>query len=104
MDELKHHAVAARPNIYRSPDASSVNVAEIKRTLSFGERLMGGAVFRRCCILVVLAATWQLYGSFLNNDLLLPTFVDTIKAFYNAIVHGPLLMRTMFSLKVLLIG
>lgn len=104
MRDVKHQAVAARPNIYRSPQAGAVNVGEIKRTLSFGERLMASSAFRRCCFLIMLAAIWQAYGSYLNNDLLLPTFTSTIKAFYDAVVHGPLVMRTLFSLKVLLIG
>jgi len=104
MAEPTGEMVAARPNIYRQPDAGAANDKEIKKTLPLLERLRGNTVFRRCSILVVLAVIWQVYATFLNNDLLLPTFSASIKALYDAIVHGPLLWRIFFSLKVLFIG
>jgi NitT/TauT family transport system permease protein len=93
-----------RPNIYREPHGDAATVGEITRSLTPWEQIADKPGFRRLAILVALAVIWQVYAVTLHNELMLPSFSATIAAFYEAVVHGPLLGRTLFSLQVLLAG
>jgi NitT/TauT family transport system permease protein len=55
-------------------------------------------------ILILLALAWEISARLLHNELLLPTFVETNKAFIDGVISGELLIRVWASLKVLLIG
>jgi sulfonate transport system permease protein len=79
-------------------------IGEVERKLGLGDRLAASAGFRRLMVLVVLCIVWEIYGRFLNNPLLLPTFLQTLDALWTATAHGPLLDRVSTSLYVLLIG
>jgi NitT/TauT family transport system permease protein len=47
---------------------------------------------------------WQIYARHLDSPLLLPTFRDTVAAWWDALASGLLLARIWVSIKVLLIG
>jgi NitT/TauT family transport system permease protein len=53
---------------------------------------------------VVLCLAWQLYATWLNNNLLFPTLGETLEALYDSLVNGPLVQRTLTSLQILLTG
>ncbi|MYM69874.1 ABC transporter permease subunit [Pseudoduganella sp. FT55W] len=59
---------------------------------------------RKSVILVLLAALWETIARWQNNDLLLPTFLQTAQAFAEGIASGELLDRVRVSLSVLLQG
>jgi NitT/TauT family transport system permease protein len=81
-----------------------VTMGEIARPLSWWERLSNRPAFRRIATLVPLVLGWEIYARIIDNPLLLPTFGATAQAFYDALVHGNLLPRTLTSLRVLLMG
>ena len=80
------------------------NIGEIERPLSLLERLGNVAALRRLLLLVVLAAAWQAYASWLDNPLIFPTFADTVVALGKGIASGELVARTLTSMKVLVMG
>ena len=77
---------------------------EIKIELSIFERLYNISALRKGFILVLLAVIWQVYAVNLNNELMFPTFTDTIKGLIQVIQSGELVNRTLTSLKVLSIA
>lgn len=77
---------------------------EIKIELSIFERLYNISALRKGFILVLLAIIWQVYAVNLNNELMFPTFTDTIKGLIQVIQSGELVNRTVTSLKVLSIA
>ena len=85
-------------------DPETSPIGNIQRELSVFERLSGNSAFRRVMVLVILCVIWELYGRYLNNSLIMPTFTETIIAFWAAAAHGPLLERVATSMQVLLIG
>ena len=59
----------------------------------------------RSAILVVLALAWELYGRWLDNPLLLPTFTDTVRALCGRRAQRrPFRSRALSSIEVLLVG
>lgn len=92
-----------RPDVYRETVAASQRGA-IHRRLSAWERIYNLAAVRKITILIVLAAAWEVYARVLNNALLFPTFGATVEAFFDALVHGTLLLKAWTSIKVLLVG
>ncbi|MGL5166607.1 MAG: ABC transporter permease [Afipia sp.] len=95
-----------RPEIRVAPaDAKSVQqITVVERPLSSVEILYNNGAVRKIVILIALAAIWEVYGRFLNNDLLFPTFTATMKAFIEGIRSGVLLERAWGSIRVLLAG
>jgi NitT/TauT family transport system permease protein len=79
-------------------------IGDATRPLGWFEQISQITAVRRLVILVFLGAVWQGYAAFLSNPLLFPSFTDTIAAFWEAVVRGPLLERTVTSLRVLLVG
>jgi NitT/TauT family transport system permease protein len=59
---------------------------------------------RKAFLLIVLALLWEAYARWLNNPLLFPTFVDTIKAFFSAILSGELPKAASYTIQLLLKG
>jgi len=53
----------------------------VNKPLTPWERVYGNALVRKTAILLILAAAWQAYAMHLDNSLVLPTFIDTVKAF-----------------------
>jgi NitT/TauT family transport system permease protein len=83
-------------------DAS--NIGEIVRPLSIWERLSNITALRRAFILVFLAVVWQIYGTWLDNDLIFPTFSSVVSALWQVTITGELPARVLASLKVLMMG
>jgi NitT/TauT family transport system permease protein len=79
-------------------------IADAARPLGSLERIWEITAVRRLTVLAVLGVLWQGYAMFLGNSLLFPSLADTVTAFWDAIVHGPLLERMLTSIRVLLVG
>ncbi|MDU6377915.1 MAG: ABC transporter permease, partial [Bradyrhizobium sp.] len=67
---------------------SAASAADVARKLSVFELLWNDGFVRKSLIIVVLAAIWQAYGSYLDNPLLFPTFSDTIAALWEKVRDG----------------
>lgn len=67
-------------------------------------RLLDSSGLRRVLIALVLIAAWEIVARVVDNDLLVPTFVATARAFVQGIASGELLVKTGISLSVLLRG
>lgn len=91
-----------RPEFVREIGSSAFGVVE--KPLTAWEKIYNNGAFRKCVLLLALAAIWQIYATMLNNPLLFPKFSDTFAAFYEGIRNGALLQRGWFSIKVLLQG
>jgi NitT/TauT family transport system permease protein len=59
---------------------------------------------RRALVLVVLAVAWEIAARLVGNDLLLPSFLQTARAFYDGLISGELPRRVAASLWVLAQG
>jgi len=75
-----------------------------ERPLPWATRVWQQGTVRRFAILLVLAALWEAAARWQNNDLLLPTFLQTARALAEGIASGELLAKTAISLAVLLKG
>ncbi len=95
-------APTVRPEYIR--DVSDTGFGVVTEPLSLGERLWGNAAFRKTLVLIALAAIWQVYAMWLNNDLLLPTFGETVSALWTDILSGRLPLAALASLEVLVVG
>ncbi|HEY1151559.1 MAG TPA: ABC transporter permease, partial [Pseudoduganella sp.] len=67
-------------------------------------RQAGQPTARKVLLLAVLALVWELAARWTNNDLLLPTFLQTAHALVDGIATGELLQRVAASLNVLAQG
>jgi NitT/TauT family transport system permease protein len=72
--------------------------------VSAWSRLWNIGAVRKTFLLIVLALIWEGYARWLNNPLLFPTFVDTIKAFFAAMVSGELPKAASYTIQMLLKG
>jgi NitT/TauT family transport system permease protein len=72
--------------------------------LSLWRRLGNTTPVRQASLLVVIAAIWQIYGVYLANDLVLPTFGETMTALWQGVTAGSLLLHAWTSIQLLLIG
>lgn len=59
---------------------------------------------RKAVLLALIGLAWELYGRALNNDLLFPTLLQTLKSLVDAVASGVLPQRAFNSLSVLLQG
>jgi NitT/TauT family transport system permease protein len=91
-----------RPEIVRQPAVR--DAAAIQRPLSTFENLYRHGGVRKVVILLLLALVWEVYGRWLDNALLFPSFSDTVRAFFGGIGSGVLIDRAAVSMKTLLIG
>ena len=94
---------AQRANIYREtlgPEQFGI----IQKPLTLAEKIYNQAWLRKISIIVVLALAWELYGRWLDNPLLVPTFADTIRALIAGVAEGTIPQRALSSMEVLLIG
>lgn len=76
----------------------------VLRPLPWTTRIWQQAWLRKGIILLLLAVLWEAVARWQDNDLLLPTFVQTAQAFFSGIAGGELLVRARASLVVLLQG
>lgn len=92
-----------RPEFVRD-SAGATAFGVVEKPLTAWERIYNEGAVRKGFILVALAMLWEIYARILDNQLIFPTFTDTVKAFYQGIASGVLIERCLFSLKTLLIG
>jgi NitT/TauT family transport system permease protein len=76
----------------------------VEAPLPLGKRLANQTWLRKALIALVLIGIWEAAARAVGNDLLLPTFTDTLTAFVQGIWSGELIAKTAISLSVLLRG
>jgi len=84
------------------PDRAELLVVE--EPLGVWTRIWNIGAARKAVVLIVLALIWEGYARWLNNPLLFPTFLDTIKAFFSAIASGELPKAASYTIQLLLKG
>ncbi|BEP95064.1 ABC transporter permease [Acidovorax sp. A79] len=72
--------------------------------LPLAARIWQQAFVRKLVILAVLAVLWEVVARWQDNDLLLPTFLQTARALVEGLASGELIAKTAISLSVLLKG
>jgi NitT/TauT family transport system permease protein len=77
---------------------------EAERPLPWATRLWQQTWLRRAVILVLTAIAWEAVARWQDNDLLLPTFLQTAKALAEGVRSGELIEKTRISLAVLVQG
>jgi NitT/TauT family transport system permease protein len=92
---------APRETLYALPPLVD---APAERSLPLPQRLWAVGALRKALILLLLAALWEVLARWQDNDLLLPTFGQTARAFATGLWGGELLLRARASLAVLLQG
>lgn len=75
-----------------------------EQPLPWTARVWQQGTVRRLAILAVLAVLWELAARWQDNDLLLPTFLQTARALGEGLASGELVAKTVISLSVLLKG
>jgi NitT/TauT family transport system permease protein len=85
-------------------DLAPAAPASLQRRLPVAQRLWAQGWLRKTVLLAVLALLWELAARWQDNDLLLPTFVQTARAFVEGIASGELLEKVQVSLAVLVQG
>jgi len=76
----------------------------IQKPLTLAEKVYNQTWLRKVFIIVLLATVWEIYGRWLNNPLLVPTFSDTMRALIGGIREGVIPARALSSIQVLLVG
>jgi len=76
----------------------------VEQTLPLWQRIWQQAWVRKLVILLCLAIIWELVARYQDNDLLLPSFIQTAGAFWHGLVSGELLSKVAISLGVLIKG
>ena len=76
----------------------------VVKPLAIWERVLDSDGFRRAMILILLAAVWQAYALFADNDLVFPKLTDVLVALWRSTLSGVLPARTWNSLQTLLTG
>src|SRR3954447_14540792 len=94
---------AIRPEIQKRPQDTQ-DFGIIEKPLTIFERLYNQVWLRKVFIIVVLIVAWEIYARHLDNPLLVPTFSETITAWWASMSSGVLPDRVLTSLKVLAMG
>lgn len=84
--------------------ADTLSHGIIERRLGAAALLWNSALFRKACIIVFLAAVWELYARSVDNPLVFPSFSETVSTLVERPLDGTILSRAATSLKVLLVG
>jgi NitT/TauT family transport system permease protein len=93
-----------RANIVYSETLGPEKFGIIQKPLTLAEKIYNQTWLRKVFIIVVLATGWQLYGLWLDNPLLVPTFSDTVRALVADVANGTIPERALSSIEVLLVG
>lgn len=86
------------------PAGSNEDFVVVETPLTLVEQIYGRPVVRKTVIVLGLALIWQVYASLLNNTLLFPSLTETLGALWDGTIHGELLVRVWYSVRLLLIG
>jgi NitT/TauT family transport system permease protein len=92
-----------RPEVYRTP-VSQEQFGIVAKPLTLCELLYNQDWLRKLFVLVIIAALWEAYARWLDNELLVPTFSATVRALAGGIASGTIPARALLSMKVLLMG
>lgn len=76
----------------------------VERQRSRWQRWWQHAALRKALIVAVLALLWEVVARWAANELLLPTFTQTARAFAEGVASGELLAKAGISLSLLLQG
>jgi NitT/TauT family transport system permease protein len=79
-------------------------IGDVARPRSIWSRVASHEAFRRTAVLVMLAILWQALALWADNPLMLPSFTETMSAWWDITVSGELLQRVRASMEVLAIG
>ncbi|CAM5440611.1 Putative aliphatic sulfonates transport permease protein SsuC OS=Afipia felis OX=1035 GN=ssuC_3 PE=3 SV=1 [Afipia felis] len=93
-----------RPEFVRDASETSQAPLVVEKPLPLIGRLYNQSWLRKIVILIFLALMWEAYGRYLDNNLLFPTFGETVSAFFTNLANGVLPARAWSSIKVLLMG
>jgi NitT/TauT family transport system permease protein len=85
-------------------DTAGMQDGALARPAPLSSRLTELSWLRKGLVLAVLALLWEGVGRWQNNDLLLPTFMQTAAALWDGLISGELLANVAVSLSVLLQG
>jgi NitT/TauT family transport system permease protein len=96
-------AALMRPEFEVQP-GEAAHIGDVARPLATWERISNNTSAWRVFILVILAAVWEIYARWLNNPLMFPAFSGMAAALWDATVRGPLIERTLTTIRVLLMG
>ncbi|HET9396321.1 MAG TPA: hypothetical protein VFO36_09715, partial [Nitrospiraceae bacterium] len=96
-------ANVGRPE-YELQTPTSREFGVVEKPLTIFETLYNNVFLRKALLLVAMAVIWEVYARHLNNPLLVPTFTDTIKALWEAMVFGDLFGKSLNSIRLLLQG
>ncbi len=94
--------VTFRPEIINAERRT--DLPQVEKTLSWFERVYRIGFVRKAFILITLAVAWEIYGRWLENPLLFPTFLETLSAFFANMADGTIPARALASIQTLLIG
>src|SRR5215470_10540395 len=76
----------------------------VAKPLTLFELLYNQDWLRKLFVLVIIAALWEAYARWLDNELLVPAFSATVRALAGGIASGTIPARALLSMKVLLMG
>lgn len=76
----------------------------VERELALGTRLWQQGWLRKGLILIVLSIIWEVVARIQDNDLMLPSFLQTSHALFDGLLSGELLAKVWISLVVLIKG
>ena len=93
-----------RANIVYNETVGPEQFGIIEKPLTLAEKFYNQTWLRKVFIIAVLAAAWQLYGYWLDNPLLVPTFADTVRALVEDVANGTIPNWALSSIEVLLVG
>jgi sulfonate transport system permease protein len=85
-------------------DVAPPSATDAQRPLPFWQSIYRHGWLRKGVILAMLALAWELYGRWLANPLLFPTFTQTLEAFADGMTSGVLPQRALVSLQTLLVS
>jgi NitT/TauT family transport system permease protein len=91
-----------RPEYERALEPLALSTDQL--SLSHIQRLWQQAWLRKGLIMVLLAVLWEIVARLQGNDLLLPSFTQTMRAFIEDISNGVIPGRALNSLDVLVKG
>ncbi len=94
-----HAKIDMRPDL-----AERAEGIDLERKLGTLELIWSSGAVRKTVIILGLALLWELYGRFVDNPLLFPTFSETVESMLGSIRNGVLPARAWASIQVLLMG
>ncbi len=102
QNDLRPHDTE-RPEFERQLVDSGA-IGDVERPLGFVERMLQNETVQRFNILLALIVIWQVYAFWLDDNLLFPSFTETVRMFWGDMQSGLLLNRTVTSLQTLALG